>query len=124
MNTGRTWRRRARGAWRGVERAFGLVIGVVARAFLRRRGRVPARVSSRAPVVADERTIRRIAEAQSGGMSSSESAARYERGEHAGGLHGKARRTPPDAQIFEFDEPPARTETHRGTRRTMASTRR
>jgi hypothetical protein len=36
---------------------------------------------------ADERTIRRTAEAQDGGISSEESRAAYERGDNPGGLH-------------------------------------
>ncbi len=39
------------------------------------------------PAHADERTIRRVGEAQLGGMSSAESREAYERGENPGGLH-------------------------------------
>lgn len=39
---------------------------------------------------ADERTIRRVAEMQDGGMSSAESAARYASGDNPGGTHRKA----------------------------------
>lgn len=62
--------------------------------------------------------MRRIAEAQAGGMSSEEGRARWERGEHPGGLHGKAERLPPDAESLEIEEPHDRKEIHRGARRT------
>jgi hypothetical protein len=39
------------------------------------------------PAHADERTIRRVGEAQLGGMSSEASRQAYERGENPGGLH-------------------------------------
>ncbi len=124
MNIPRSWRRRARGAWAGVERAVGLLASVVAATWLVQRRRASTRVMHRRPQTADERTIRRIAEAQAGGISSQESDARYESGEHPGGLHGKAFRPPPDAEVYEWEEPGDRTQTHRGTRRTMSSTRR
>lgn len=41
----------------------------------------------RAPAHADERTIRRVGEAQLGGTSSEASREAYERGENPGGLH-------------------------------------
>jgi hypothetical protein len=125
MNIPRSWERRVRGAWRGIQRAAGLMGAVAAAAWLVQRGRGGGRrIVHRRPSEADERTIRRIAEAQSGGISSQESDARYESGEHPGGLHGKAVRPPPDAEMFELDEPGDRTQTHRGTRRTMSSIRR
>lgn len=104
-----------------------LVGSVLAAAFLaigERRRREAIRATPRKRATADERTIRRIAEKQAGGISTAEGVARYERGENPGGLHHKARRPLPDAEVFEIEEPAARTETHRGTRRTMASTRR
>lgn len=111
----RLWKpRRAR----DVARSAGYVLSFVATALLlswlelRRR-----RMRPRVPKVADERTMRRIAEAQAGGMSSDEGRARYERGEHPGGLHGKAERPPPDAESFEDEEPQDRLEIHRGSRR-------
>ena len=55
---------------------------------------------------ADERTIRRIAEAQLGGLSSQESTARYDRGENPGGTHQKAP-PPPEVQA-DPDDPGAR----------------
>lgn len=42
------------------------------------------------PEHADERTIRRIAEEQVGGMSTDEMIERYESGEHPGGMQGGA----------------------------------
>lgn len=125
MNIPRRWQRRVRGAWRGIQRAAGLISAVAAAVWFVQRRRVSGRrVVRTRPQKADERTIRRIAEAQSGGISSQESDARYESGEHAGGLHGKAVRPPPDAEIYELDEPEDRTHAHRGSRRTMASMRR
>ena len=60
---------------------------------------------------ADEKTIRHIAEAQSGGISSRESAARYERGENPGGLHHKAvRREGPEHERPSLEEPQERKE--------------
>ncbi|MDC3962700.1 hypothetical protein [Polyangium jinanense] len=126
MNIPRRWQRRVRGAWRGIQRAAGLISAVAAAVWFVQRGRLGAgrRVVRTRPKQADERTIRRIAEAQAGGISSQESDARYESGEHPGGLHGKAVRPPPDAEIYEIDEPDDRTLSHRGSRRTMSSMRR
>jgi predicted lipid-binding transport protein (Tim44 family) len=60
---------------------------------------------------ADERSIRRMAEAEHGGTSSAESAARYERGENAGGTHQKAvQHEGPVHQRPEFEEPQERKE--------------
>ncbi|MDI1450885.1 hypothetical protein [Polyangium sp. 6x1] len=127
MNIPRRWQRRVRGAWRGIQRAAGLLSAVVAAVWLVQKGRLGRsgrRVVRTRPKQADERTMRRIAEAQSGGISSQESDARYESGEHPGGLHGKAVRPPPDAEMYEIDEPADRTQTHRGSRRTMSTMRR
>src|SRR3954468_20934374 len=57
-----------------------------------RRTRIQARPRRAKKVIeyADERTMRRMAEAERGGLSSRESTARYERGENPGGLHHKA----------------------------------
>jgi hypothetical protein len=60
---------------------------------------------------ADERTIRRLAETERGGLSSGESSARYERGENPGGLHHKAiRREGPEHPEHHPDEPKERKE--------------
>jgi hypothetical protein len=75
---------------------------------------------------ADERTIRRIAEAQSGGTSSQESAARYARGENPGGMHHKAVRRDegPVHPRPEYEEPQERKETVPGGERHIAVNRR
>ena len=75
------------------------------------RRRVPTRTSRfiagpRPVPHADERTIRRIAEAQMGGVSSQESDARYQRGENPGGIHQKAP-PPPEVQL-DPEDPGAR----------------
>jgi len=63
------------------------------------------------PEHADERTIRRMAEAERGGSSSRESSARYERGENPGGLHHKAvRRDGPEHPRPRLEEPQERKE--------------
>ncbi len=60
---------------------------------------------------ADERALRRVAEAQRGGLSSRESDARYQRGENPGGLHHKAvRREGPERPEHHPDEPKERKE--------------
>lgn len=60
---------------------------------------------------ADEKTIRRLAERERGGLSSRESAARYERGENPGGLHHKAvRREGPEHPRHHLEEPKERKE--------------
>jgi hypothetical protein len=92
--------------------------------WLRRRGRLEGKADRRDQRRADERTIRRIAERQAGGVSSAEGAARYATGQNPGGLHHKAQRPPPDAEVFEIDEPRERTEPRSGARRSMAATRR
>jgi hypothetical protein len=48
---------------------------------------MPERPPERPLEHADERTIRRVGEAQLGGMSSEQSRAAYESGENPGGLH-------------------------------------
>ena len=89
---------RAKSALGGVTRLLGSVVSGL-RERRRSAGSRPARSEWHPPVVhADERTIRRIAEAQAGGISSQESAARYERGENPGGLHHKAP-LPPEAEL-------------------------
>jgi hypothetical protein len=63
------------------------------------------------PAPADERTQRRMAEAEHGGVSSAESAARWARGENPGGTHGKAvRREGPERARPGQEEPPDRKE--------------
>src|SRR6267378_1481095 len=57
--------------------------------------RVGARNVEPTPSHADERTIRRMGEAELGGSSSEKSREAYERGENPGGLHRGARRARP-----------------------------
>jgi hypothetical protein len=57
---------------------------------------------------ADERTQRRTAEEQSGGMSSQESAERYASGENPGGTHGGAGKK----EAKEGDQGSARPNNH------------
>lgn len=82
---------------------------------------------SHAPWQADERTMRRVAEAEAGGISSQESAARYARGENPGGTHQKATGRPSEQMPHprpSFEEPQERVErAPRGERR-LPSTRR
>jgi hypothetical protein len=113
--------KRRRGQWSWLGRWIGRTIeGLAARVktvLLARRDR---RAWWRPPSEpADERTIRRVAEAQSGGLSSSESAARYERGENPGGLHHRAvRREGPEHPRHHLEEPKERKEkVPGGTRR-------
>ncbi|UQA58272.1 hypothetical protein [Polyangium aurulentum] len=121
----RTWRRRVRRVFRGLSRATELVLGAIATAWFKGRERPTTRARHRvASETADERTMRRIAERQAGGISSQESDARYVSGENPGGLHQKARRPEPDSEEYEIEDPFGRTETHRHTRRTMAFSRR
>lgn len=69
-------------------------------------------VSRPAPEHADERTARRMAEAERGGLSSKESAARYARGENPGGTHRKAVRHEGPAHLRPaLYEPQERKET-------------
>jgi hypothetical protein len=95
--------------------------------------RTPARQQSapttvrrpRASAHADERTIRRMAEAERGGLSSQESAARYARGENPGGMHHKSvRREVPEHQRPELYEPQERKETVPGKEKHIAVMRR
>jgi hypothetical protein len=98
---------------------------VLARGRERRPSASAARRTGGAPVHADERTMRRVAEAQAGGMSSEESAARYARGENPGGLHqkeahrgeGRLHQRPGD------EEPQERKETVPGKERHIAVNR-
>jgi hypothetical protein len=79
---------------------------------------------------ADERTMRRVAEVQRGGLSSEQSDARYASGQHPGGIHQRSTAPPPaDAdssqhQRPEHEEPQDRVERVRGRERRMPSTRR
>jgi hypothetical protein len=121
MELSRTWRRRVRRVFQGLSRATELLFGAIVTAWFKKRERPSMRAKHRvARETADERTIRRLAEEQAGGISSQESDARYVSGENPGGLHQKARRPPPDSEEFEIEDPFGRTETHRHTRRTMA----
>lgn len=73
---------------------------------------------------ADERTIRRIAESQNGGLSSEESAARYASGENPGGLHhGAVRHADPLADDV-IEEPEERKERRPRHERHMSASRR
>jgi hypothetical protein len=83
------------------------------------------------PEIADERTMRRIAEAQQGGMSSSEGMERWLSGANPGGLHHKAPRRPedepdmmPERERPEQEEPQGRKERSPGGERHLAETRR
>ncbi len=83
---------------------------------------------------ADEKTARRVAEAQNGGLSSEESAARYARGENPGGTHARTNRhassndneggASPVHQRPEHEEPQDRVERVPGGERHMSSVRR
>lgn len=74
---------------------------------------------------ADERTLRRLAESERGGLSTRESAARYERGENPGGLHHKAvRRKGPEHPRHHPEEPRERKEKVPGGTRRIAVMRR
>lgn len=76
------------------------------------RARRASRPRWRPPIErADEKTMRHVAEAQRGGLSSRESAARYERGENPGGLHHRAvRREGPEHERPSLEEPQERKE--------------
>jgi hypothetical protein len=64
-----------------------------------------------APPPTDERTAHRMAEKERGGMSSTESDARWACGENPGGIHHKAvRHEGPEHQRPEQEEPQAREE--------------
>jgi hypothetical protein len=77
------------------------------------------------PAHADERTARRMAEAERGGLSSQESAERYARGENPGGMHHKSvRREVPEHQRPELYEPQERKETVPGKEKHIAVMRR
>jgi len=91
-----------------------------------RRRRPPRHPST--PVVpehADERTARRLAEAQNGGLSSAESDARLTRGDNPGGLHQKrVPREGPERLRPDQDEPPERKERGHGRERHLSAMRR
>ncbi|MFT3770722.1 MAG: hypothetical protein QM820_35310 [Minicystis sp.] len=83
------------------------------------------------PKVADERTMRRIAEAQNGGISSEEGMNRWLRGENPGGLHHKAPRSPdeeadmmPPRERPDQEEPQGRKERVPGGERHIPASRR
>lgn len=82
---------------------------------------------------ADERTIRQAAEHERGGIGTGEMHARYETGDHPGGLHEKAAK-PPEDQVggrlrekphaHPYDDEPPDPKTRRpGHRRAMSSKR-
>jgi hypothetical protein len=93
---------------------------------LQRRARREAGRLRAPPRHADERAARRIAEAQRGGLSSAESAARYARGENPGGMHHKAARRDegPERLRPAQEEPQERKERVPGGERHMAAVRR
>lgn len=116
-------------AWTALERSARAVFGLVskARARFRPGGRVerPPPVAQRHVDHADERTIRRIAEAQSGGVSSEESAARFARGDNPGGLHHRmVHHDGPEHQRPELEEPQERDERRPGHSKHLAAHRR
>jgi hypothetical protein len=83
------------------------------------------------PPVADERTQRRMAEAERGGLSSAEGIDRWMRGENPGGLHHKASRNPeeepdrvPERERPAQEEPQGRHERMPGRQRALPATRR
>mgnify|MGYP007078503691 CR=1 FL=1 len=93
----------------------------------------PSGPAMQAPVHADERTIRQAAEREHGGIGTDEMRARYETGEHPGGLHEKAPvppedvaegrlRASPHAHPYD-DEPPDPKLRRPGHRRAMSSKR-
>jgi hypothetical protein len=95
------------------------------------RREAPAPPEPTPPEVADERTMRRIAEAQNGGMSSAEGTERWLRGENPGGLHHKAQRRPedepdmmPERERPEQEEPQGRKERMPGGERHLPENRR
>ena len=105
----------------------------------RKRRRYDVRLATAEPVAlrrappehGDERTARQIGEAERGGISSAEGAARWESGENPGGLHHKAQRAPeeepfrmPERERPEQEEPQARKERAPGGERHMPATRR
>lgn len=75
---------------------------------------------------ADERTMRRVAEAEHGGISSEESAARFARQENPGGTHQKAvrREEGPPHPRPEQEEPQERVERVPGGEKHMPAVRR
>lgn len=83
------------------------------------------------PEHADERTRRRMAEAEHGGVSSEEGTERWLRGENPGGLHHKAPRAPAEEADLTAErqrpgqeEPPARKDRAPRGERQMAASRR
>jgi len=83
------------------------------------------------PEHADERSIRRMAEAEHGGMSSAEGTERWLRGANPGGLHHKAVRRPEDEAFMmpererpAWEEPQGRKERVPGGERHIPATRR
>jgi hypothetical protein len=89
----------------------------------KRRRALPAEPGP--PPAGDERTARRIGEAEHGGLSSAESAARFERGENPGGTHRKAvHREGPEHPRPAQEEPQGRKERVPGGERHLAATRR
>ena len=79
----------------------------------------------RPPSHADERTARRLAEAENGGLSSAESAARLACGDNPGGLHHKrVPRASPERLRPDQEEPPERKERAHGRQNHLPAMRR
>ena len=83
------------------------------------------------PKVADERTMRRMAEAEHGGISSAEGMDRWLRGDNPGGLHQRAPRRPadeadmmPERERPQQEEPQGRKERIPGGARHLPTARR
>ncbi len=95
----------------------------LASAYRRREVAEPASPLAAPP--ADERTARRLAEAERGGLSSAESAARLACGDNPGGLHHKrVQREGPERPRPEQDEPPERKERLHGREKHLPALRR
>jgi hypothetical protein len=120
----------ARRVWTYIQRLADKIPGFGLRPFPERWAAPSPAPSSgparpRAPEHADERTLRRTAEAQRGGLSSEESAARYARGDNPGGTHRKAvRHEGAEHQRPGLYEPQERKETVPGGERHIAVMRR
>ena len=94
-----------------VHRLEDLAVAIVRLTGRRRRRAGPPLAPGETPAHADERTARRLAEAERGGLGSAESAARWASGDNPGGLHHKAvRRETPEHPRPADDEPQDRKE--------------
>ncbi len=89
------------------------------------RARQPARQKHAVPEHADEKTRRRMAEAEGGGSSSAESDARWQSGDNPGGTHHRSvRREGPEHPRPEQEEPQGRKEREPRGERHMGAVRR